>query len=154
MLERERDQKLLNAQAITVSIAHEIKQPLGAIVANGETALIYLAKAPPDLETARTFLERMIADGYRAGEAFDAIRALFRHGNEEWQSLDLNAIILAVLQTLRRDLRANRIEIRSTLDAELPLVKAHKGQLQEVLINLVSNALEAMAATTDRGRVL
>ena len=154
MLERERDQKLLNAQAITVSIAHEIRQPLGAIVANGETALIYLAKAPPDLESARTFLERMIADGYRAGEVFDAIRALFRKGNEERQTVDLNAIILAVLQALRRELRANRVEVRNALASGLPPVKAHKGQLQEVLINLVSNAMEAMAATTDRGRVL
>lgn len=154
MLERERDQNLLNAQAITVSIAHEIRQPLGAIVANGETALIYLARRPPDLERVHAFLKRMISDGYRAAEVFDAIRALFRKGNEERQPVDLNAIVLGVLRTLGRELQAHRIEIRTELDSELPLAKAHKAQLQEVLINLVGNALEAMAATTDHDRVL
>lgn len=154
MLERERDQKLLNAQAITASIAHEIRQPLGALVANGETALVYLAKAPPDFERVHTFLERMLSDGHRANEVLAAIRALFRKGDEERQRVDLNAIILEVLEALGRELRAHRIDIRTELETRLPLVTVHKGQLHEVLINLVGNALDAMATTTGRDRVL
>src|SRR5262249_27599104 len=102
----------------------------------------------------RTSLDRMISDGYRAAEVFEAIRALFRKGSEERQPVDLNAIALDVLQALGTDLRAHRIAVRTEFDAGLPPVLAHKGQLQEVLVNLVSNALEAMAATTDRDRVL
>jgi signal transduction histidine kinase len=154
MLERERDQKLLNAQAITASIAHEIRQPLGALVASGETALVYLAKTPPEVEGVRTSVERMIGDGYRAAEVLDAIRALFRKGDEERQQADLNAIALDVLNAMGRELRAHEIDVRTELDSGLPLVSVHKGQLQEVLVNLVGNALDAMAATAGRDRVL
>src|SRR5262249_35607534 len=117
MLKRERDQKLLNAQAITASIAHEIRQPLAALVASGETALIYLGKTTPDVENVRTSLDRMISDGYRAAEVFEAIRALFRKGSEERQPVDLNAIALDVLQALGTDLRAHRIAVRTEFDA-------------------------------------
>jgi signal transduction histidine kinase len=154
MLERERDHKLLNAQAITASIAHEIRQPLGALVASGETALVYLARTPPDLEGVHTSVKRMLSDSHRASEVLAAIRALFRKENEERQRADLNAIVLEVLQALGRELRAHRIDIRTELESRLPLVDVHKGQLQEVLVNLVGNALDAMAETTGRDRVL
>jgi len=153
-LERERDHKLLNAQAITASIAHEIRQPLSAIVASGETALIYLAKTPPELGRVRMALDRMIADGYRTSEVFDAIRALFGKKDQDRRQVDLNVVIAGVLQSLRRELQAHDIEIRAELDSTLPLVEGHGGQLQEVLINLVNNAVEAMGETLDRRRVL
>ena len=154
MLERERDQQLLNAEAIAASIAHEIRQPLASIVTTGETALIYLAESPPDLKRARTLVNLMISDGFQTNSVLDAIRGLFRKGNEEWQRVDLNAIILDVLQASRSELRADRIDIRTELESGLPLVEAHQAQLREVLINLVNNGLEAMTATTDRDRVL
>jgi signal transduction histidine kinase len=153
-LERERDQKLLNAQAVTASIAHEIRQPLGAIVASGETALVYLAKTPPDLARVRTFLNRMIGDGHRTSEVFDAIRALFRKGDQQRQRIDVNVIILDVLGSLRRELQARGIQVRTELASDLPLIDGHRGQVQEVLINLVNNALEAMDTTENRDRVL
>src|SRR5689334_6536994 len=137
MLERERDQKLLNAQAITASIAHEIRQPLGALAANVETALIYLGKTPPDIERVRASLDRMLNDGHRATEVLAAIRAMFRKGDQERERADLNAIVIEVLQALGRELRAHRIDVRTDLDSNLPLVGVHKGQLQEVLVNLV-----------------
>ncbi len=154
LLERERDQQLLNAEAVAASIAHEIRQPLGAIVASGEAALIYLAKSPPDLERAHSSLKRMISDGSRAGSVFDAIRALFRKGSEERQRVDLNAIILGVLQALRTELRTHGIEVCTELESSLPLVEVHKAQMQEVLINLLSNGVEAMTAAPNGARVL
>jgi signal transduction histidine kinase len=96
----------------------------------------------------------MLSDSHRASEVLAAIRALFRKENEERQRADLNAIVLEVLQALGRELRAHRIDIRTELESRLPLVDVHKGQLQEVLVNLVGNALDAMAETTGRDRVL
>jgi len=154
LLERERDHNLLNAQAITASIAHEIRQPLGALVASGETALIYLARTPPDLEGVHTSVKRMLGDSLRTSEVLAAMRELFRKENEARQRADLNAIVLEVLQALGRELRAHRIDVRTELDSRLPLVEVHRGQLQEVLVNLVGNALDAMAETTGRDRVL
>jgi signal transduction histidine kinase len=154
MLERERDQKLLNAQAITASIAHEIRQPLGSIVANGEAGLLYLEKTPPDLDRARTAFDRMIADGHRTSAVFDAIRALFQKGDQRRQRIDVNATVLGALQLFRGGLELRGIELRTELDPALPLVDGHPGQLEEVLVNLIRNALEAMDIPMDRSRVL
>lgn len=154
MLERERDQKLLNAQAITASIAHEIRQPLGALVANGEAGLLYLDKVPPDLDKARMALNRMIGDGQRTSDVFDAMRALFQKGDQRLQRVDVNATVLRALQTVRADLEVHEIELRTALEAGLPLVDGHTGQLEEVLVNLIKNALEAMATPMDRSRML
>jgi len=154
MLERERDQKLLNAQAITASIAHEIRQPLAALVANGEAALLYLAKAPPDLGKVRAALERMVGDGHRTSEVFEAMRALFRKGDQGRRQVDVNAIVADVLASMRRGIEARGVAISSVLVFDLPRIAAHEGQLREVLVNLVSNALEAMDATTGRARIL
>jgi signal transduction histidine kinase len=154
MLERERDQKLLNAQAITASIAHEIRQPLGAIVANGAAGLLYLQKAPPDLDKARTALTRMIGDGHRTSEVFDAMRALFQKGDQQPARVDLNATALSALQSFRAELEVHGIKLRTELESELPLVDGHQGQLEEVLVNLIRNALEAMDAPMRRSREL
>jgi signal transduction histidine kinase len=154
MLERERDQKLLGAQAITASIAHEIRQPLGAIVANGEAGLLYLGKTPPDLDKARTALGRMIDDGHRTSEVFDAVRALFQKGEQQRQRIDVNATVLKAAQSFRGELENHGIELRTELEPGLPLVDGHQGQLDEVLVNLIKNALEAMNTQIDRGRTL
>jgi signal transduction histidine kinase len=147
MLERERDQKLLGAQAITASIAHELRQPLAALVANGEAALRYLKRSPPDVGEVHTLVQRMISDGHRTSEVFDALHALFRKEGHVRQRFDLNALVLEVLQSLRGDIETGGIEVRTELEAELPFVEAHRGQLREVLINLINNALEAMDMT-------
>ncbi len=154
LLERERDNKLMNMQAITAAIAHEVKQPLAAIVANGGAALRYLRKAPPDLDEVGAALNRIISDGHRTSEVFDSIRALFRKGDQGRQQLDVNEIILEVLRSVRGELEAHGVETRSELTSTLPLVSGHRAQLQEVIFNLVRNAIEAMDATTHRGRTL
>ena len=154
MLERERDNKLMNAQAITAAIAHEVKQPLAAIVTNGGAALRFLDRTPPELEEVREVLKSMISDGHRTSDVFDGIRALFGKRDQERQQVDINETILAVLQSSRSELQDRDVEPRLELASKLPLVDGHRRQLEEVISNLVYNAIEAMDATTSRGRVL
>ena len=154
MLERERDNKLLNVQAVTAAIAHEVRQPLTAIATNGGAALRFLAKVPSDQEEARAALQRIVSDCHRTSEVFDGLRALFRKVDQGKQLIDVNEIISAVLQLLRTEFEDHGVELRSDLAAELPLVDGHRSQLQEVILNLARNAIEAMDATEDRRRVL
>jgi signal transduction histidine kinase len=153
LLERERDNKLMNLEAITASIAHEVKQPLAAIVTNGSAALRWLGRTPPDHDEVRAALGRMIDDGRRASEVIDGIRTLFRKGHQGRQQIDVNEIVRGVLQSLGGELKDRGVENRPEL-AELPLVDGHSGQLQEVIFNLVQNAIEAMGTTQDRSRIL
>ena len=154
MLERERDNKLMNAQAVTAAISHEVRQPLAAIAANGGAALRFLGKTPPDLEEVRAALSRIVSDTHRTSEVFDGIRALFGKSDQERQRVDVNEIIVEVLQSSRKELEDHDVETHLALVSELPLVDGHRRQLEEVILNLVHNAIEAMDATTDRGRVL
>jgi signal transduction histidine kinase len=153
LLERERDNKLMNLEAITASIAHEVNQPLAAIVTNGRAALRWLDRTPPDHDETRAALNRMVSDGHRASEVIDGIRALFRKGHRGWQRIDVNEIVREVLQSLQRELTDHGVESRLEL-TELPLVHGHRSQLQEVVVNLVQNAIEAMNTTKDRSRLL
>src|SRR6516165_919024 len=154
MLERERDNKLMNIEAITAAIAHEVKQPLAAIVINGKAALRFLERIPPELAEARTNLKSMISDGHRTSDVFDGIRALFGKGEQIRLPVDMNNIIRGVLQSLRNALQDNGVETRLELATELPLAHSYRRQLEEVIFNLVHNAIEAMDAARDRGRVL
>ncbi|HEX8812209.1 MAG TPA: ATP-binding protein [Terracidiphilus sp.] len=153
LLQRERDNKLMNAQAITASIAHEIRQPLAAIVTNGNAALRFLAMDPPDNDEVRAALEKIVSDGHRTSEVFDSIRTLFRLNDQGRQPIDVNEMILGVLQSFREELRDHLVATRPEL-TELPPVVGHRNQLQQVVSNLVRNALEAMDTMTVRGRVL
>ena len=154
MLERERDNKLVNAQAVTAAIAHEVRQPLAAISANGGAALRFLNKTPPDTEEVRAALNRMISDSHRTSGVFDGIRALFGKSDQKQLQVNVNEIILGVLQSSGKELQDHGVESRLELATELPLVHSNGRQLEEVLFNLVDNAIEAMKATTDHDRVL
>ena len=153
LLERERDNKLMSAQAIAGAIAHEVRQPLTGIVTNASAALRWLARNPPDHDKLRAALNRIQSNSHRTSEVFDAIRALFQKGHEGRERIDFNEIIVEVLQSLRKELKDHEIETRPEL-AELPAIDGHKGQLREVVFNLIRNAVEAMDTTTDRSRVL
>ena len=154
VLKRERDNKLMNVQAITATIAHEVRQPLAAIAANGSAALRFLAKTPLELEEVRAALKRLISDTHRTSEVFDGIRALFGEGNQKRKQVDVNEIIFGVIQSSRKELRDHDIDARLELASKLPPVEGHRRQLEAVIDNLVHNAIEAMDATTDRDRVL
>jgi signal transduction histidine kinase len=153
-LQRERDNKLLSAQAATAAIAHEMRQPLTAIAVNGDAALLFLQKAPPDLGEVRESLTEMIVGCRRASETIESIRSLFRKTDQAGQPIDVNEIILEVMQSQQEQAARRGVEIRRELNAGLPLVRGHKAQLQEVIVNLMNNAVEAMASSTGRFRLL
>jgi signal transduction histidine kinase len=154
MLQRERDNKLLSAQATTATIAHEIRQPLSAIAMAARTALRWLARTPPDHEEVRATLIRIERDVHRASEVFDAIRALFGTSGQERQPIDVNRIVLDVTDSLREELDSHGVMAHYELTTKLPLVNGHGAQLREVVWNLIHNAVEAMSRTTNGNRTL
>jgi len=154
MLERERDNKLLNAHALTGAIVHEVRQPLAAIAVNGSAALRFLDKTPPELAEVRAALNDMIRDTHRSSEVLEGIRALFGKSNQRREQVELNELILGVLQSSGKELQDHGVQTRLELASDLPLVEAHRRQLEEVIFNLIHNAIEAMDAATGRDRVL
>jgi signal transduction histidine kinase len=150
----ETENKLMNVEAIAASIAHEVRQPLTAIATRGGAALRFLQRTPPDYDEIRAALNSMIHDCHRTSDVFDSIRALFRTADQGKQPIDVNEIILGVLHSLHGELKARRVATRPDLAPELALVEGHRSQLQQVIYNLVYNAIEAMETTTDRSRVM
>ena len=144
LLRRERDNKLMNMAAVVASISHEVKQPLAAIVMRASTAIRFMGRAPPDIEKARSALNKIINDGHRASEIFDNIRDLFRPSDQGRAKIDVNEIVSSILDIMQRELTEHRITTRTEFMPEPPFIIGHKGQLQEVLLNLVFNAIEAM----------
>jgi signal transduction histidine kinase len=153
-LERERENKLMNIEAVVAAIAHEVRQPLAAIATNSNAASRFLKRPSPDLDEVRTALNAIASDGHRASEVFDSIRSLFRKVDQRRQPVDVNEIALEVLRSMRGDLKDHAVTAHPELASGLPPVNAHRHQLQQVVLNLVHNAVEAMAATTDRPRVI
>jgi signal transduction histidine kinase len=154
LLERERENKLMNVQAVIAAIAHEIRQPLAAITTNAGAAQRWLERTPPGQNEARAALDEIKNEGLRASEVFNGIRALFGKVDQERQAVDVNAIILSVTHSLEGQLNDHGVAVHRELAAELPLIAGHSGQLREVIFNLVTNALESMRSTTNRSRVL
>jgi signal transduction histidine kinase len=151
---REREGRHISMDLMTASIAHEVNQPLGAIVANGNAVLRLLAMETPDLGEARTAAKSIVSDGHRAGEVIECTRAIFRKTGRERTSLEVNAIIRDVLVLMVGDLGEHGVVVQTALDDNLPAVTGNRGQLQQVFLNLIMNALEAMTSVTSRRRVL
>ena len=145
--------RLTTMGEMTASIAHEINQPIAAIVASANAGLRWLANAVPDLDEARAALKRISADGHRAGQVMKSVRSMFKDKSAK-VGTDVNELIGEVLALLQRDLQKHAIEVRTELAGELPQIMADPVQLQQVLLNLISNAIEAMAAVEDRRGVL
>src|SRR5262245_22959237 len=145
--------RLTTMGEMTASIAHEINQPIAAIVASANAGLRWLANSVPDLDEARAALKRIVADGHRAGQVMKSVRSMFKDGGAK-VSLDVNALIGEVLALLHRDLQKRAIEIETELAEGLPQIMADPVQLQQVLLNLISNAIDAMAALDDRRGLL
>src|SRR5271156_639086 len=154
MLQRERNNKLMNIDAITSAIVHEVRQPLAAIKTNGEAGMLWLTNTPPDFDEVRAAMTRIVRDSHRASQVLESIRVLFKSPDLEVQPLDLNEIALGALDLLRGELKDHGVITHAELAPELPLVPGHGGQLQEVMLNLIRNAIDAMDSTTDRARVL
>jgi signal transduction histidine kinase len=146
--------RLTTMGELAASIAHEVNQPLAAIVANGNACLRWLGRAEPDLEEARTAAERMVRDGRRAGDIIARIRALSKKTATEKESLDVNGIIQEVVGLVQAEVRRNRVALRTALADGLPPVLGDRVQLQQVVLNLMMNGIEAMRPVEDRARVL
>jgi PAS domain S-box-containing protein len=139
---------------LSASIAHEISQPLAAVVANGHASLRWLSAQPPNLAKAQEAVERVIRDGKDAGEVVRRIRALFKRQAIETVGLDLNEVIREVLQLLRGEAARRRVAVDTDLEKDIPLVAGDRVQLHQLVLNLVLNGLEAMDPILDRPREL
>jgi signal transduction histidine kinase len=154
LLERERDNKLMNVQGALAAVAHEVGQPLGAIALEARIALRSLGMTPPDHDDVRVALERISEAGHRADDVLSGIQALFKKHDEGRQRIDLNEIILGVLRSMEAQFKNRGVVTRVELASDMPLLRGHGGQLQELVTNLVTNAMEAMDSTVDRSREL
>ncbi|HWZ50424.1 MAG TPA: ATP-binding protein [Granulicella sp.] len=139
---------------LAASISHEINQPLAAIVTNGSTGLRWLNKDQPDVEEARNAFSRIISAGNRAGSVIRSLRALVKKVGPELAKFDINAAIEEVLALTRSELMQREVSVRTTLFPEQQMVIGDRVQLQQVLLNLVINANDAMSTITDRTKVL
>lgn len=146
--------RLTTMGQMAASIAHEIKQPLAAIVANGNAGSCWLAHAPPSLDKALACLNRVVKDGHRAGDIIESIRAIFMKSDEGRAPLDVNELIRDVLTLTHGVIQKGHVSVESELTNELPNVLGNRVQLQLVVRNLIVNAVEAMNSVSDRGRVL
>jgi C4-dicarboxylate-specific signal transduction histidine kinase len=144
--------RLATMGRMTASMAHEINQPLGAIVANGNAGLRWLARTPPNFDEAREALDQIVKDGHRASDVINGIRAIFRKGEEQRAPLDVNELIRDVLRLTRAEIQNEQISVRTELLSDLPNVMGNRVQLQLVFRNLIVNAVEAMSSVTDRER--
>lgn len=140
--------------AMTGSIAHEISQPLSSMVTAANAALSWLTRANPDIEEAKTLLQGIVHDGQRASDIIKSIRTLFKADVETRSAVDLNELVREVLALARSELRNSLIEVRTDLDETLPTLTADPVQLQQVIFNLITNAIDAMDPVTDRDRIL
>ena len=154
MQRREREVRSLGLDAMTGTIVHEINQPLGAISLNGNAARRWLAKTPPNLAEAQAALDEIIRDSHRVSEITTNIRGLFKHGTTARSLCDVNEIIRSALAIESSELQSHRVSIEFRLDYDLSQVLADRIQLHQVMINLITNAVEAMRSVTDRARVL
>jgi signal transduction histidine kinase len=133
---------------LSASIAHEIRQPLAGILANAQAALRWLEKA--NVEEVREGLNGIVSDGIRAGDIITHLRAMFKHEVQEKTPVDINKLVLSVLTLAQIDLQKHEIELQTQLDDLIPEILGNQVQLQQVILNLVMNAIESMSSSQTR----
>jgi signal transduction histidine kinase len=143
---RERENRLMSVDAATAAIAHEIKQPLTAISARCSAALRWLKKTPPDLIEVEDCLTRMMDASGRANAVVDSTRELFKTTDHQMTQIEINRLARQVMRMVENDLHVNGVTVSTEFQEDLPQIKADRTLLQQVILNLVKNAIEAMAA--------
>jgi C4-dicarboxylate-specific signal transduction histidine kinase len=129
---------------LTASLAHEVNQPIAAAVANADACVRWLARDPPDLEEARAAAMEIMKDGTRAAEIIGRIRQLFKKGTPRRELLDVNEVIREMLVLLHSEVARCSISVRTELAADLPEIMGDRVQLQQVVMNLIGNSIDAM----------
>jgi C4-dicarboxylate-specific signal transduction histidine kinase len=137
---------------LSASIAHELKQPLTAILTDSQAALRFLGQEPADLGEIRQILNDIAASDRRASEIIERIHAMMRKGEAQFELLNVEAEIEQVLRLIRSDLVARKVTVETQFSSNLPPVKADRVQLQQLLLNLIVNACEAMAGSPPEQR--
>jgi PAS domain S-box-containing protein len=139
---------------LSASIAHEVNQPLAAIITNGQACERFLGFSPPDLDEVKDAVGEIVRDGRRASEVLKRIRAMSKNTAPERGQVDVNHAIAEVLALTRDELQRHRVAVQADLRSKLPTITADRVQLQQVVLNLVMNGIDAMRAVTDRPRIL
>jgi C4-dicarboxylate-specific signal transduction histidine kinase len=134
---------------LTASLAHEVNQPIAAAVTDANTCLRWLTRDHPDLEEARQAASRVVKDANRAAEIISRTRLLFKKANPQWEPVDMNEIIREMVALTRSEAARHSISVRTELAADLPHVKGDRVQLQQVLMNLTMNSIEAMREVSE-----
>jgi PAS domain S-box-containing protein len=157
---REAQMALAHANRVTTmgqmaaSISHEVNQPLAAVIANAEACLRWLDRETPDLDAARRSVEWVIDDSNRASDVIQRVRALANKTSIEKVPLNINYVVREIIALVQRELISHQVSLRTELTPALPLILGDRVQLQQVIINLVMNGIEAMQSVTDRPREL
>jgi two-component system, NtrC family, sensor kinase len=146
--------RLTTMGAMTASIAHEINQPLAAIAANANAGLRWLSRPTPDIDEVHAALKRINNDAHRASEVIQSVRSIFKKAPQQGALVDVNGVIEEVLSLVHAELISSHVSIRSDLLQDLPKVRADRVQLQQVILNLITNAIEAMGSAEGRQRLL
>jgi C4-dicarboxylate-specific signal transduction histidine kinase len=142
--------RVATAGVLAASIAHEINQPLTGIVISASAARRWLALSEPSIEEARDALDQIERDGHRAGEIITSLRGMFKKETQARKPIAINKLIFAVLAIVRHELQKHGVELRTELDESLPALEGDRVQLQQVVLNLVMNAIEAMQSVAPR----
>ncbi|QCP48886.1 PAS domain S-box protein [Trinickia violacea] len=150
----EQASRMATVAELSASIAHEINQPLQAVVANGQACRRWLAATPPDIEKARLSAEAIVRDGYATSDVISRIRALFKRTAPAKVELDINELIIQVCTLMADDIHGKMISLETQLAQDVPMIRADAVQIQQVIVNLVRNAVEALAATLERKKWL
>ena len=150
---REREARLMTGNTVAASIAHEVRQPLTAMVTTADAGLRFLDRAAPNLDRAKEAFRRIVADGHRAGEVVGSIRDNFKGTSRDRTALDANQLVQEALLLGNDDLQKHHILVQAETASAVPEVSGHRIQLQQVLLNLIMNAVDAMAGV-DGPRIL
>ncbi len=146
--------RMLSLAEVTASIVHQIGQPLTGVVTNGQACLEWLSLEPPNVDKARRSAESIVRDGTRGGDVLNRIRALFHKGAPEKESLNINDLIYEIVVLLRDEARRRQSRVETHLAFDLPKVKVDRVQLQQVILNLIVNAMDALAASAAESKTV